>query len=60
MGDIHLPPSKAIEDSFKPAPLADFVCNGSSARRQAKVKFGPGYCVQQRAESDQSEFFVSD
>jgi len=54
MGDINLPPAKAIEDSFKPAPLADFIGNGSSVRRQAIVKFGPAYCVQQRTESYQS------
>jgi hypothetical protein len=48
-----------IRDSFKPAPLANFVCNGSGARRQAIVKFGPAYRVEQRTESDQSEFFVS-
>src|SRR5262245_59181025 len=59
MGEIHLPLSKSIEDPLKPAPLANFIRNGSNARRPALVKFGPGYGVQQRAESDQSEFFMN-
>src|ERR1051326_277576 len=55
---FHLSPSKAIENSFKPAPLADFICNRSGGRRQPLVKLGPAYRVQRRTECDQSEFFM--
>src|SRR5437762_2055847 len=60
LGDIHLPLSKAITDSFKPAALANFVCGGCCGRRHTLVKFGLAYCVQQRTQRHQSEFFVVD
>lgn len=59
MGDVHLPLAKAVENSLKAAPLADFISNGSHAGRQALFKFGTAYGVQQLTESDQSKFFMS-